>query len=82
MIDWKARSIELAELIIRYKKGRLITDRHLIFNKAEELIKVAELEDMVKGKFLEMWHCEDELEKNKLYEDYLELMHQCASQPR
>lgn len=74
MIDWKRRGLDLAVVVNRYEKDRLIPDRKLIFKMAAEMLRLAKLEMMAKKKFLE-WHlCSDNKLAEKLYEEYLELV--------
>jgi hypothetical protein len=74
MIDWKRRGLELARVVDRYRKERLITDRKLIWEIAEILLKLEKIEAKAQAKYFEWVRCEDRKSREKIFEEYLELI--------
>lgn len=74
MIDWKRRGLDLAVVVNRYEKDRLIPDRKLIFKMAAEMLRLAEIEKNSKKKFLEWNRCDDPSRAQILYQEYLEIV--------
>ena len=59
MIDWKRRALELAEVVNRHRRDRMINDMKLGWEIAEELIELGKRETKAQQKFLEDWRCPD-----------------------
>ena len=74
MIDWKRRALELAEVVNRHRKDRMHADMKLGWEMAKDLIDLGELEGKARQKFLESWRCPDKKEREKLYNEYLEMI--------
>ena len=74
MIDWRRRGLELAGVVNRHQKDRMLNDRDLGWKIAKELLRLAKIEDKAKKKFLEWYHCKDKKKYKPLYEEYLELV--------
>ena len=74
MIDWKRRALELAEVVNRHREDRKYEDYKLAWEIAEELLEMGKREGEAQQKFLESWRCPDKKEREKLYNEYLELI--------
>ena len=74
MIDWKRRALELAEVVDRHRKDRMHADMKLGWEMAKDLIELGKREGKAQKKFMEHWRCHDKKEREKLYEEYLELI--------
>ena len=74
MIDWKRRALELAEMVNRHRRDRMINDMKLGWEIAEELIELSKREGKAQQKFMEHWRCPDKKKREKLYSEYLELI--------
>ena len=74
MIDWKRRALELAEVVNRHRKDRMHSDMLLAWNMAKDLPELGKRESEAQQKFMEHWRCPDKKEREKLYEEYLEMI--------
>ena len=74
MIDWKRRALELAEVVNRHHKDRMHSDMKLGWEMAKDLIDLGKREGEAQKKFMESWRCPDKKEREKLYNEYLEMI--------
>ena len=74
MIDWKKRGLELARVIDRHRKERMVIDKVLGWTIAQEMLRLEKLENKAQKKYVEWHRCEDNKKSNELYEEYIELI--------
>jgi hypothetical protein len=74
VIDWKRRAVELAIVVNRHEKERMLNDRNLGWELAKQMLKDAKIEERAKVKFWEWWRCSDKKKRKRLYDEYLKLV--------
>jgi hypothetical protein len=76
VIDWKRRGLQLAEVVNRHQKERMLNDRNLGWELAAEMLRLGKIEDQAKKKFLQYWKCKDKKKRERLFNEYLEISRQ------
>ena len=74
MSDWKRRALELAEVVMFHRKNRTYGNMVQGWSVAQQLIDLGKREGKAQQKFMEHWRCPDKKEREKLYEEYLEMI--------
>ena len=74
MIDWKRRCLELAGVVDRHRKERMVNDKKQAWVMAQELIELGKREDKAQVKFMEYWREPDKKKARVIYDAYLELI--------
>ena len=74
MIDWKRRCFELATIVDRHRKERMLTDRKEAWEMARKLLTLYKLENKSQEKFMAYWREPDKKKAQKLYQEYLDII--------
>jgi len=82
MIDWKRRALELAEVVDRHRKDRMVNDKKLAWEIAHNLLKQVREEDKARALFLKYWREKDKVKAQEHLQEYLEIIRSYNDRPR